>query len=321
MTVELQVRRPGLFCTVQDLGRPGLGSLAVSRSGAADRGSLRLANSLVGNDETAAALETTFGGLTLLARGEVTLAVTGPEVELTIRGRPSGSRSAPFNAAFALAEGEELVLGRPAIGLRNYVAVAGGVDVPRVLGSRSTDVLSGIGPPVVRAGDVLRIGALGGPRSGGLGAGGREPGGPGFPRTQSVVAHPIGCATKDPVRGNGVLELALILGPRHQLFDADTIDLLFEQEWTVTPQSNRIGLRLSGAEPLQRREASELPSEPMTPGALQVPPSGQPVLFLPDHPATGGYPVIGVLTISAQDSAGQARPGSVIRFRRSPAQF
>lgn len=153
MTTTLEVLAPGPLATVQDLGRPGLAALGVGRSGAADRAALRLANRLVGNPEDAAALELTFGGLRLRTDAAVTLALTGAPCPLSVGGRAAG-----MNAPLSLRPGEELELGTPTWGTRTYLAARGGIDVPEVLGSRSTDTLAGLGPPPLRAATLLPLG-------------------------------------------------------------------------------------------------------------------------------------------------------------------
>jgi biotin-dependent carboxylase-like uncharacterized protein len=185
--------------------------------------------------------------------------------------------------------GRELRLGAPASGLRTYHRVRGGIAVAPVLGSRSTDVLSGLGPPVVAAGDVLPIGISPLP----------EPG---------VDVAPVA----DPADGEVVV--AVLPGPRRNWFGDRAWTTLTGSAYTVTSQSNRVGLRLAGAV-LERERPGELPSEGMVLGALQVPPSGTPVLFLADHPVTGGYPVIGVVADADLDRCGQLRPGQAVRFR------
>jgi len=269
----IEILEPGPLTTVQDLGRPGLAALGVPRSGAFDRAALALANRLVGNDERAAGLEITFGGLALRARGPVTVALTGaPCVGLE------------FGAAVSLPTGAGLRLGRPATGLRSYLAVRGGLDVPPVLGSRSTDTLSGLGPVALRAGDRLPVGAARGEVSG---------------------------ASAAPAGGR---RFAVRFGPRDDWFVPAARELLVSAEWTVRAESDRIGLRLDGP-PLERAVAGELPSEPTLPGAIQVPPDGRPIVFGPDAPVTGGYPVIAVLLDLG--AAAQLRPGDRLRF--SPA--
>lgn len=283
-TPALLVVSPGVFTTVQDLGRPGYANLGVSPSGAADRSSLRRANRLVGNPESAAALELTLGGLVVRTRGDLTIAVTGAVAPLRIAGHP-----VPANAPLEPAEWAEVRIGRPRSGLRSYLAVRGGLDVPLTLGSRSADSLSGLGPPPVSAGDELPVGSP-----------------PDLPR--AWVAGPVA-----PVGGE-LIELRVLPGPRADWFVAGAEETLTQVPYVVTLDSNRVGMKLSG-ERLERARHDELPSEGVVRGAVQVPPSGQPVLFLSDHPVTGGYPVIAVVVDEDTDAAAQARPGNRLRFR------
>ena len=278
----IEVLSPGLFTTVQDLGRPGYAALGVSSSGAADRGSLRLANRLVGNAEDAAALEMTYGGLTARFHTLTTIALTGAPCTASLDGRQIGG-----NGPVAVRPGQTLTVGPPSRALRTYLAVRGGIDVPPVLGSRSTDVLSGIGPWAVAAGDRLPVG---------------DP-----PAALPVVdLAPTWPHPDAPV-------LDVVPGPRDDWFTAGAVRALFSAPYQVTADSNRIGARLSGPS-LERAEQRELASEPTVRGALQVPAGGQPVLFLADHPVTGGYPVIGVVADHHLDLAGQLRPGQEVRF-------
>ena len=191
--------------------------------------------------------------------------------------------------ALQLEDGQRLTATRPTDGLRSYLAIAGGIDVPAVLGSRSADVLSGLGPAPVRAGDLLPVGVLPGTRV----------------RTDVTP--------QEPADG----PFTLIRGPRHDWFTRAALDALVREPFTVTPDSNRVGLRLSGP-PLPRARSEELPSEGLVRGGLQIPPSGEPVLFLADHPVTGGYPVVAVLADADADRAAQLRPGSTLRFRWAP---
>ncbi|MGY1637690.1 biotin-dependent carboxyltransferase family protein [Geodermatophilus sp. SYSU D00742] len=277
----LTVLAPGPLTTVQDAGRPGQGALGIGRSGACDRGAAALANRLVGNDPAAAVLEVTLGGLAVRADADVLVATTGA--------RCPGSPA--HNAPHRLAAGTQLRLGVPPTGLRTYLAVRGGVAVEPVLGSRATDLLSGLGPPVLSAGDVLPVGGAGGPLPG---------------VDLAPVADPPG----------GEVTLRVLPGPRADWFAEDAAGVLTGTGWTVTGESNRIGLRLDGP-PLERARTGELASEGMVRGALQVPPSGLPVLFLADAPVTGGYPVIGYVHDADVDRCGQLRPGQTVRFRRA----
>ncbi len=284
----LHVVSPGPLATVQDLGRRGFADIGVSPSGAADRAALRAANRAVGNDGGAAALEITFGGLSVRARGDLLVSLSGAPCPVTVDG------ASVEGARFPLPDGALLRLRRPSAGLRSYLAVRGGIAVEPVLGSRSTDVLSGLAAvPPLTAGVELPIGV--------------DPG-PSVP----VGIEPPGLIDDHPPT------LTVRLGPRNDWFTAASRRSLLEQEFLVTPDSNRVGLRLSGSV-LERAVAGELPSEGMVRGALQVPPSGQPTLLLADHPVTGGYPVIAVVLADDVDLAAQLRPGRTLRFRQQNA--
>lgn len=279
MTCSVTVLATGVLTTVQDAGRPGKAALGVGRSGACDRMSYRLANRLVGNPENAAVLEVTFGGLKLRADGDVVVVTTGARCQ----------GSWPHNAPTSLRSGEELRLGPPASGLRTYVAVRGGFAIDPVLGSCSTDVLAGLGPAAVSTGDVLTVGE------------------PEFPPPGIDVA-PVA----DPVQGD--VTVLVVPGPRRDWFTDAAWASLVGQAYEVTSDSNRVGLRLDG-EPLERARTDELPSEGMVRGALQIPPSGKPVLFLADHPVTGGYPVIAYVVDDDVDRCAQLRPGQTLLLR------
>jgi biotin-dependent carboxylase-like uncharacterized protein len=276
----IEIVRPGPLATVQDLGRPGYAHLGVGRSGAADRGSLRLANRLVGNPETAAGLEVTLGGFTVRFTAPALVALTGARCPATL-----AARATHLYGPVAVAAGDELVLGSPDRGVRTYLAVRGGIDVPAVFGSRATDLLGGLGPPALQPGTRLPVGTAT----------------DGFP---TVDLAPV------PEPG---LTLPVRPGPRADWFAAGALDDLAAAAYAVTAESNRVGLRLDGP-PLRHREQRELPTEGLVEGSLQVPPSGQPILMLADHPVTGGYPVIAVLDEAAIGAAAQARPGDRLRF-------
>lgn len=272
----IEVVRPGPLATVQDLGRAGYAHLGVPFSGAADQASLRLANRLVGNAEDAAGLELTFGAAALWFGSAAWIAVTGA---------PLAVRHGAMNAPFHVAAGTVVEFGVPSAGVRTYVAVRGGIDVPPVLGSRSTDVLSGLGPAPLAAGDRLPVG-----RPSGL---------------ITVDVAPGLVPEEEPV-------LRLAAGPRDDWFE--TLAPLTRVPYEVTAQSNRVGVRLDGPA-LVRRRQEELPSEGMVTGSVQVPPNGLPIIFLADHPTTGGYPVAAVLVAGDVARAAQLRPGQRVRFR------
>ncbi|WIX81600.1 biotin-dependent carboxyltransferase family protein [Amycolatopsis carbonis] len=282
MTGKVEVLATGPFATVQDLGRPGLAAVGVGRSGAADRSSLRLANRLVGNPETHAALEVTLGGLRLRVSEAALVAVTGAEVEVR-----AGRRAAGPNGPLVLRAGEELVLGTATRGLRCYVAIRGGFDVRPVLGARATDTMGGLGPPPLAPGMTLPVGDV--------------------VAGQPVVdLAPLARLPEEPV-------LRVTPGPRLDWFTRTTLSTLVTAVYTVTADLDRVGVRLDGPS-LDCARSGELPPEAAVPGALQVPPSGVPILFLADHPVTGGYPVPAVVCEPDLDVAAQLRPGQRVRF-------
>ncbi|MEU4821091.1 biotin-dependent carboxyltransferase family protein [Actinomadura citrea] len=280
----IEVVRPGPLATVQDLGRPGRAHLGVPRSGAADQRAFRLANRLVGNPEGAAGVEFTFGGAALRFHRGAWIAVTGAPVTLRIDGRAHGMNAPCFAAAGALVE-----FGTPTSGLRSYVAVRGGVAVDEVLGSRSTDLLSGLGPAPLAPGDRMPIGSAAGLQH------------------INVDVVPAAALPETPV-------LRILPGPRDDWFTHDALPTLTSTPYEVSPDSNRVGVRLNGP-PLVRARDGELGSEGMVLGSLQVPPSGLPIIFLADHPTTGGYPVVAVLASASVAEAAQLRPGQKLRFR------
>lgn len=288
----LVVVRTGPLALVEDLGRPGHRGLGVSPSGALDRSAAILANRILGNPRGAALVETVLGGLELLARSPQVLAVTGAPAPLTVRG-PQGERAVASGAPFALGAGESVLLGDPPTGMRSYVAVRGGLDVAEVLGSRSTDVLSGLGPAPLRAGDRLAV----------------LP-----PPTESVAARDVG----EPGDGAGAPPAEVVVrtepGPRSDWLTPAALRRLHTSVWTVGASSNRVGLRLEGGSRLDRAVDAELPSEGVVAGAVQVPASGMPVVFLADHPVTGGYPVVAVVREQDLDLLAQVRPGGRVRL-------
>lgn len=288
----LLIHRPGLQGLLQDLGRPGQAGQGVAASGAMDRGSLRAANRLVGNPPGTACIELVQGGLDLQSCGDTVVAVTGAEGPLALIA-PDGRRwQLARHAPLALNDGDRLLIGEPRAGLRSYVAVRGGFARRPVLGSLSFDTLAEVGPAPLRAGDRLALGP----------AQDLVPvGSPETPRPWPTAAD--------------IVTLDVQLGPRSDWFTPEALALLGSQLWTVTPQSNRIGVRVQGERPLARAVTTELPSEGTTLGAIQVPASGQPVLFLADHPLTGGYPVIACIAPWHLDLAGQLPVGVRLRFQ------
>lgn len=282
MSAGLLVRAVGGPCLVQDRGRPGQAAIGVGVSGAADRASYDLGNRMVGNGPHAAALEVTLGGLEVEVTGRtVWVCVTGAPVPVRRDGRAE-----PVGAVLPVRPGQRLALGRPATGLRSYLAVRGGIDVPAVLGSRARDTLSGLGPAPLAAGDRLPIG---GAATGQM----------------HVDAVP-------PTPYDELPLLRVVRGPRDGW--VRDVDALVRTTWTVAPDSDRVGVRLAGAVLEHARPHRQLPSEGSLRGAVQVPPDGHPVVFGPDHPVTGGYPVVGVVADADTDRLAQLRPGELVRF-------
>lgn len=281
----LTVVSPGPLATFQDLGRPGYAHLGVPRSGAADLGALRQANRLVGNPESAVAIETTLGGWSARTRGALVMAVTGPPTQVLVDGRGVGS-----HATFAVRDGALIEVLAPTRGCRNYVAARGGFLVPSTLGSAATDTLSGLGPAPLQRSDELHIG-------------------------EGALEWPRETVAPGPPPPSREYELVARRGPRHE--DLDDPAALSRIRFTVHPASNRIGVRLDPVDGVLEHRAGlgPQPSEGVPLGAVQIPPSGQPVLFLADHPVTGGYPVAAVLTAESVDRAAQLIAGDVVRLR------
>ncbi|MEU5921522.1 biotin-dependent carboxyltransferase family protein [Streptomyces sp. NPDC047141] len=276
------VVRAGALTTVQDLGRTGYAHLGVPRSGALDPAAARLVNRLVGNAEDAAVLETTVDGCALRPRCAVTVAVGGAPCPVRVDGRP-----AAWGTAVRIGAGSVLEVGSAVRGLRSYVALGGGIAVAPVLGSRSTDLLSGLGPAPLAEGAVLPLGAA--------------------VAVRGPVDAPPWPGPPDE------LVLRVRLGPREDWFTAPALRAFTTRAYRVSPTSNRIGLRVEGPA-LERAVPGELPSEGMVLGAVQVPPDGRPVVFLADHPTTGGYPVVAVVREADLGAAAQAVPGTRVRF-------
>jgi len=261
----IEVLRAGPLTTVQDRGRPGFAHLGVPPSGAADLRAYELGNAQVGNDAGAAALEATLVGPLLRFTEPGLVSVTG-------------------RALVEVRAGEGLDVGPIRDGIRSYVCVRGGIAVAPTLGSRSHDQLTGLGPPPLRDGDVLPVGA--------------EPAGVPQPVTWERSDEPV---------------LRIVPGPREDWFPPEALEVLTSAEWRVATSSNRVGIRLEGPA-LKRLDCGELRSEGMVTGALQVTPSGQPILLGPDHPTTGGYPVLAVVVSDDLPLAGQLGPRAVVRL-------
>ncbi|SDJ86202.1 biotin-dependent carboxyltransferase family protein [Streptomyces indicus] len=280
----LVVVRAGALTTVQDLGRPGHAHLGVPPSGMLDVPAGLLAHRLVGNPASAALLETTLNGVDLRPRCAVTVAVTGAPCPVAVDGRP-----AAWGAPVRVPAGALLSVGAALSGVRSYVAVSGGLDVDPVLGSRATDLLSGLGPAPLADGTVLPLG----------------------PVTAAPARMDLAPQPAPPTE----LVLRIALGPRDDWFTPAALRTLTTRTYRVSATSNRIGLRTEGP-PLERAVTRELPSEGVVSGAVQVPANGRPVIFLADRPTTGGYPVVAVVRPADLAAAAQAVPGTAVRFVR-----
>ena len=284
----LTVLDPGLLSTLQDTGRPGHAHLGVPPSGAMDRTSCRMANLVVGNAIEAACIESTFDGLSVRFDADCVVAVTGAAAT-TLSCSDRRARHA-VGSAFRVRSGRTLHI-RLDDGMRSYLAVRGGLRPSQSpqLGSFSTDLLSGLGPPALAAGTALFHA--------------------GMAISTPADPTPVGRSAPTP------LTLPVVLGPRDDELTPEGLRSLLTSTFTVRAESNRVGLRLSGP-PIDRRPGAELPSEGLVTGAVQLPPHGEPVVFGPDHPTTGGYPVVAVVRDRAVDQLAQLRPAGLLRFSR-----
>jgi len=283
---SLEIVKPGLLTSVQDLGRYGHQALGVPVAGPMDAFSHRLANQLVGNDPEAATLEVTLIGPELVIEAETTMAIVGALFEATCDGRP-----VPMGASFAVLRGQRLKFGRIVQGARAYIGVAGGVLTEGVLGSRATHLVSrmgGVEGRALLAGDRLPVMAQPSPR----------------PLRKAIgLTLPTG----------GRARLRVVPGPQDDWFHADALKAMAGVSFRISPRSNRMGYRLHGP-PLSRAREGELISEPVGMGAIQVPAAGEPILLMADRQTAGGYPKIGHVISADLPMAGQLAPGDFIEF-------
>ena len=292
----MEVLDAGLLTLYQDLGRPGVGDLGVTPSGAADHAAAATANVAVGNPRGATVLEN-IGGIKLRALTDAVICVTGATARVRL-----GEMPVHLARPVLVTAGQTVTVGAATVGMRNYVAIRGGIIAESELGSSATDVLSGLGPDPVTTGDV--IGVL--PRSTGM--------------TDAQLVNPLRVSADSA--GKTRATLRCVLGPRDDWF-GDNISTFLDTEWVVSSDSNRVGLRLSGAKgsaetsdiTVQRVKDGELPSEGMVAGSIQIPPNGKPVVFLRDHAVTGGYPVIATVLEEDIDIGAQLPPGARVTFR------
>ena len=293
-STTIKVTAAPMPALVQDLGRFGQTGQGVSSAGALDQGAFRAANRVVGNPVNTPCLEIAMGGFSFEISGPGVMALTGAPCTIAVQDAKGRVTEVSSYQPISLEAGDRVTLGFAARGARSYLAFRGGIDVAPVLGSASTDTLAVVGPEPVGLGAVLAVGTS--------------------ERSLSPVSLTEAPAFDCPAPG-GIVTLDVVMGPRSDWFTEHGIETLSSQIYDVTPQSNRVGIRLSGAEPLERKDKAELPSEGTATGAIQVPHSGQPVLFLADHPLTGGYPVIGTVAEYHLDLAGQIPVNAKIQFR------
>jgi antagonist of KipI len=284
------VLKPGFLTTVQDLGRPGYQRYGMPVAGAMDGFACRAANRLVGNHDNAAVLEITIGGPTLLFEQHTVIAVTGGDLSPCLDGMPL-----PMWTSLAISAGTCLSFGRPVNGARSYLAVAGGIDVPRVLRSRSTHLRSHTGGFHGRA--LIKDDRLAwdSPRRTA-----------GMHRERSIPTSLRPAYSAHP-------QFRIILGPQSDFFDKQAVAALTESRYTVSADSDRMGYHLSGA-PLPHRGVAEIISDATPIGSLQVPPNRQPILLMADRQTTGGYPKIAVVISADLPIAAQVMPGHTVTF-------
>jgi KipI family sensor histidine kinase inhibitor len=281
------VEHPGMFATVQDGGRVGLGHLGVPAAGPADPTSARLANALVGNAATAPCLEIAGAGPVLSFKTAGFFAVVGGQPQTWLDGiEVLPGRVVPVGV------GQRLAISAPRRGMRSYLAVAGGLGVATVMGSCSTDVLSWLGPGPLQVGDEIGV----------------------LARTAALADHLLADVPEQAPGGRRVLRV--VPGPEVDWLTGGTLHSLATRRFVVEPASDRVGVRLRAEDhsgSLARR-TGEVASAGMVTGAVQLPPSGQPIVLLPDHATVGGYPVVGVVITADLGQLGQCVPGEEVLF-------
>lgn len=310
--MTLLIRKPGLFTTVQDLGRRGFADAGVPPSGAMDEGSFRAANRLVGNDDSAAGIEFTLVGPEIVFEHDAVVALTGAEFArhlepVVVEGRSASAwkvpgwldgRDAPMNGAFRIPAGTCLVLGQTREGARGYLAIRGGIDVPMVLGSRSTTVAA----------------RWGGHRGRTFLAKDRIPVGAGHPHAP-LRRYPPELREK---RGSEAT-LRVLPGPMDEALPPSAREMFFKTVWRVSTTSDRTGVRLEGAA-IERCGFADVPPRGTLPGTIQIPGDGRPILLGPDRPVTGGYAQAGVIITADLGRLAQLKPGDEVRFVETDAE-
>lgn len=286
--MSIQINFPGPLTTVQDLGRNGYKKDGFGTSGVMDRRAAITANRLVGNDDNAAVLETTVFGFKATVLDRTVICLTGATFPCKLNGAPM-----PMNTAIEVFPGDTLDMGVATVGCRGYLAVRGGFDVPVVMGSRSTNLkcrVGGFQGRKLSAGDILPV----------------------CPAPKMDKSK-LSSFAVTPYFGNRVTVRA-VLGPQSDRFSQSAIDTFFSSEYTVTPQSDRMGVRLNGA-PVLAEKGVDIISDGIVFGNVQVPKSGRPILLLADCQTTGGYAKIATVISADLPTLGQLRPGDKISFK------
>jgi antagonist of KipI len=312
--MSMKVLKPGLLTTVQDAGRFGMQHVGVVPGGAMDTVALELANALVGNDAGEAALEITLLGPELLFEQVALVALCGAECKVTLYTSALHTHPCPLDRPVLVPAGARLAVSRAQRGARAYLAIAGGLRVEPVLGSRSTFLPAAFGGfqgRALRAGDVLPLA----PDAAKLAAA----------RYAKLARHATSSAGVQTVRWSAPaltaperepVTLHAMEGRHYALFDAASQRAFFEAAWRVSPDSNRMGFRLTGGPALAPAEALEILSEPTCLGTVQVPANGAPIALLADHQTTGGYPKIAEIALADVPRLAQLAPGGMLRFGR-----
>ncbi|MBI3578654.1 MAG: biotin-dependent carboxyltransferase family protein [Ignavibacteriales bacterium] len=288
-TVHIKVQQPGFQTTVQDLGRPGYAQFGVSASGAADRLSLRLGNLLVGNKPGSAALEMTLVGGTFEFEADAVIAITGSDFEPTINGK-----QAPMWSSLFIYAGDILRFGATKTGARCYCCIHGGVQVPRLLGSASTHIMTELGGwdgRALKKNDVLMYNKS---------------------ELDSFVPVRLKNEILQSLSAREVLRVTY--GPQMDWFTDEALDIFSSSAYRVAEEANRMGLRLTGGT-LERKDSKDMLTEGVSLGAIQVPQDGQPIILFVEHQTTGGYPKIANVVSVDIHAIGQLRPRDEVRFK------
>ncbi len=297
----LRVADPGLLATVQDEGRPGVGSLGIAIGGAADLTSHRAVNRVLGNPSDAATIELTLTGGTFAFPCDVWFALGGAPADAWLERADTARAEVAWWTVTLARAGEVLRIGHTRAGVRTYLGVAGGVRTPVMMGSRSTHVSAEFPIPALRAGTSLPLDA------------------------KAVCTAHAGACLSESQRSSieqAVFRstLRVTVGPHAETLGQDGVEQLFRTEFRISSECNRAGVRLHstlhGAEGQSHAAHGRMLTQPMAPGFVQVPARGRPIILGREHPTTGGYPVVASVIAADMDGVGQLRPGRTVRFEK-----